>query len=657
MVIAKKRTGEEVEFVEFEDSVIEAPKKQLTDKRLSKIKKGQSKSLITLKDQVLNLRNKEDFDKLENFYNNVSPFLKDALEAKKVRNWKISTNDIKLYYKAVNLGGYKPEKNVAEKQAYTTAPWNYQIDVTHWTAETTQKEKIYGDQTSTKAAQVLKVKKTKFGTSEYPYSITLIETSSRKGFCYPIKDKSLTTIAKTLDQYFIPEITDENDVVKLKRIQGDYAFEPSGYWGGFINKYNVELDLVVADNRHIVKNSSPLGFIDRFTRTIKDLVIKLIRAYRKRGQIDNWVDVLEKALEVYNDSVHSVTKSKPDDLFNNFERAMDTHTRNTLQNEELAEIRQKYAVGEKVRIYQTSTSEAFGRRTGEESWSKEVYVIDKMKNNKYYVYQESNPKIKGRPEGYMPEELISEDLYRMGGFDVGEYELNEEKVSKIKSNLDKKKEPKVIEDIEGLEYIFQDIPISDPSTKPKIDTSVRIPISQKITALEKFEIRTKSVGETMENIEMPGTMVEKPKSRKRKEPEDYEILDIDYDHQDLNVIEDPKADINELITENEELKIENKELVEENQEIKELLMSVSDIEPNKEFKPKSKESQINYAIRKINNEYKYQGIGSLNFYENIAQRNKYNKHFEVYMKKQNVKIKGEIFLQALKEWKDAIGLR
>ncbi|GBN93373.1 Putative uncharacterized transposon-derived protein F54H12.3 [Araneus ventricosus] len=132
--------------------------------------------------------------------------------------------------------------------------------------------------------------------------------------------------------------------------------------------YNKQVQQLLKKNKinHYSSHSEhKASVVERFNRTLKN---KLFRIFTHRGSY-KYIDVLDKVIKSYNNSIHRTTGFAPNDVTSNlepliFEKVYAYKT----------EIRYTFNVGDQVRI---SKAKKTFRRGYLPNWSDEVFTIDK----------------------------------------------------------------------------------------------------------------------------------------------------------------------------------------------------------------------------------------------------------------------------------------
>ena len=128
---------------------------------------------------------------------------------------------------------------------------------------------------------------------DYNYILTGIDCFSRRGFAEKVKNKSGREIVKCLKLIF--------EKCSFRRMQTDKGRE-------FLNSSVKQLlkdtntELWISENDDV-----KAALVERFNRTLKDKMYKYFTANNTK----RWIDILDKLVNNYNNTVHSSIKKKP----------------------------------------------------------------------------------------------------------------------------------------------------------------------------------------------------------------------------------------------------------------------------------------------------------------------------------------------------------
>lgn len=163
----------------------------------------------------------------------------------------------------------------------------------------------------------------------YGTLLVIIEISSRKLYVYPTKTKRMGDIRKAFEKFIekapaMPKkITSDNEASFIKILK-DYP-----------------------KIKHFLTrpgNKTTTSIVERVNRTIRERLSKYLKANRTK----RWIDVIEKIVRNYNNSVHSSIKMKPNKV-----RVKDIRRiifEGRIRNEKADKAFESYRVGDTVRV-------------------------------------------------------------------------------------------------------------------------------------------------------------------------------------------------------------------------------------------------------------------------------------------------------------------
>jgi hypothetical protein len=205
----------------------------------------------------------------------------------------------------------------------------------------------------------------------YRYILLFIDVYSRFVYAVPLKNKMASTVNEALKNVL--------SIAKPELIQADYGSE-------FINK---TFKKILSDNNiniQFLQTSHQLGIINRFCRTIRNLIEKYLTAYHT----NNYISVLDKIIKNYNTSFHKGIQSIPSKPNN--ERISEINYKKLL---EAQEEETKFELGDTVRYI--LNRQAFEKGTLPRFSSTLHTIMDKnihsykLDNGKWYMYYELQP--------------------------------------------------------------------------------------------------------------------------------------------------------------------------------------------------------------------------------------------------------------------------
>ena len=121
---------------------------------------------------------------------------------------------------------------------------------------------------------------------------------------------------------------------------------------------------------YLTKNKQKSVVAERFIRTLKNKIFKLITAVSK----NRYFDLLDNIVSKYNDTVHRTVKMKPVNV---------TYDSYADYNKDSNKSKPKFKVGDHVRILKYKNTFAKGYT---QNWSEEVFVVSNIKDKVPWTY-------------------------------------------------------------------------------------------------------------------------------------------------------------------------------------------------------------------------------------------------------------------------------
>lgn len=194
--------------------------------------------------------------------------------------------------------------------------------------------------------------KTKQVNRGFDTIMTLVEITSRMGYCIPMKGKKTTQVIEAMKTF----LEGGHAINNLMSDRGSEFISSS--WKQLMKDHNIS-HFLADEGDH-----SKMGMIERFNRTIKGLISK----YQTMYKTNKWIDILNDLVHNYNTTIHASTGYAPTNV-----KLKERALIRLKAAQETAQLDQKknLNVGDKVRIQQTKT--VFGKEGTK--WSDEVYTI------------------------------------------------------------------------------------------------------------------------------------------------------------------------------------------------------------------------------------------------------------------------------------------
>lgn len=269
-------------------------------------------------------------------------------------NKKISLNKIKLILKNIeNFQQNKKDNSYKNKFIpIVNEPGTYQIDLTFYT-------------------------QFKDLNNGYHILLTIININSKYAYVYPLKNKNADIIVKVFKQFLDQDVKDQ-----VKNIEGDKGLEwNNSKFKKLLDDHNIKLFLI---DKTISPNA--ISIVERFNLTIRNKIDKYMKSYKT----SKFIDVLDKLVKNYNNSVSQATGYKPSDIDKEIEQ--DLYIGKALKKMNLLnEVNNEIKVGMYCRILKNKKLFSKG---AEQYYSKGIYEIIGKEENKFIIKNIENGKTK-----------------------------------------------------------------------------------------------------------------------------------------------------------------------------------------------------------------------------------------------------------------------
>ena len=193
-----------------------------------------------------------------------------------------------------------------------------------------------------------------------------IDLYSKYAFVIPLKDKKGISIVNAFNKIIKQSNRRAKGTsaqhVKPNKICVDQGSE---FYNNVFKKWLSDNDIIM----YSTYNEGKSAVAERFTRPLKKKLYKHMTATGKNV----YYDVLDDAVNEYNNTKHSTIKTKPVDVIDNKRVYIDEHN----------EKDSKFKVGDRVRIYKFKNIFAKGYTT---NWSKEIFIVDKVNDTVPHTY-------------------------------------------------------------------------------------------------------------------------------------------------------------------------------------------------------------------------------------------------------------------------------
>jgi len=232
--------------------------------------------------------------------------------------------------------------------------------------------------------------------NNYKYILTVIDSFSKFAYAVAIKSKTGNSIVSAFEKIF-----KKNICFKLRTDRGTE----------FLNK-NVQSIFKKYNIIHFTSQNDTIkcAIIERFNRTLKSKMFKYFTAFGTR----RYIQILDKLIISYNNSIHRSIKMKPIDVSKNNENEVFNNLYGGISMRELIKkvktpsfktgqkVRKKYTIGPLEKGYYPN-------------WSDHIYTIDKSINEEKPLYRLKDYSGKLVKQRFYKEELqkVKENLHRI----------------------------------------------------------------------------------------------------------------------------------------------------------------------------------------------------------------------------------------------------
>ena len=213
----------------------------------------------------------------------------------------------------------------------------------------------------------------------YRYLLTVIDTFSKYAYVVPLKTKSSQEVIDAFEKLFHGHHpnklwTDEGTEFKNTKFKQ------------FLKENNVEL--------YHVYNEGKASIAERFNRTLGNMIARHLTATNSK----NYINVLQKLIDDYNNRTHSSIKMTPHEATNPENR--DIVFNNLYKNyDPVSTENPKFKVGDRVRIY--AYQYKFDKATTTPRWTKEIFVISDIKMTDPITYKITDLNGDGKLDHFM----------------------------------------------------------------------------------------------------------------------------------------------------------------------------------------------------------------------------------------------------------------
>lgn len=211
----------------------------------------------------------------------------------------------------------------------------------------------------------------------YRYIFLFIDVYSRFVYAIPIKTKTEKELCKVLKDV-LSKINQRGFIVSQLDSDNETSFLSNNFQK-ILEENGIKSNLSQVGDHH------SLGIIDRFCRTLRDVLKRYSIAYNT----NNWIDVIDKIIHNYNNKIHSTLGDTPENVIKK-DNTSDVYQRLEKRINKADEAyfnRTSFQVGDKVRLLLKKG--IFEK--GTERWSRTIHKVEKVDGIYYYVSDRKSP--------------------------------------------------------------------------------------------------------------------------------------------------------------------------------------------------------------------------------------------------------------------------
>jgi hypothetical protein len=201
----------------------------------------------------------------------------------------------------------------------------------------------------------------------YKYMLNVIDTFSKFAWAEPLKTKSGIEVAKTFLEIIKKAKNANHKPPNFLHTDKGLEFRNKDF-KKVLQKYNIKM--------YHTENEEKSAIIERWNGTLN-------RKMKIQFEIQNnfrWIDILQKLIKTYNDTVHSTIDMKPANVNKEFEHELLLkHSKTNLKNS-----KPKLKIGDKVRL--TVKKDVFSNKY-KRNWTKEIFEIYNVQNTAPVTYK------------------------------------------------------------------------------------------------------------------------------------------------------------------------------------------------------------------------------------------------------------------------------
>lgn len=219
----------------------------------------------------------------------------------------------------------------------------------------------------------------KYKRINHGYTCILLAVEVPTRFCYavPMKSKSATEVVDSFKKIHHAVINEGKIMLNITSDEGS-EFNNSE-WDAVMRELSISQYVKEPGDRF------SMGIIDRLCLTLKEWIFD----WQTEHDSLSWYDALPEIVEKYNVHQISTLKATPNELREYGTKYEEAQTLTIERDKKANEKRDKFNVGDRVRI-RLKPDDIAGKKAskltkGSERWSNEIYFIDRKEGNSFYL--------------------------------------------------------------------------------------------------------------------------------------------------------------------------------------------------------------------------------------------------------------------------------
>jgi hypothetical protein len=205
----------------------------------------------------------------------------------------------------------------------------------------------------------------------YKYILTVIDIYTKYAWAIPLKNKKGETIKDNFEK-----------IINKSKRKCEYLWVDHGleFYNKIFQSYLDKNNIIIYSTESELKNS----VIERFNRTLKEMMMIDLTTRKLLGLKENWVDLIPYLLEEYNNRNHSTINMSPIEASKPESQSLLEETWRNHLNNSPSKSKPLYKVGDFVRIYRWKNTFEKGFK---QNWTTEIFRIKRIMDTNPICYK------------------------------------------------------------------------------------------------------------------------------------------------------------------------------------------------------------------------------------------------------------------------------